>query len=197
MTAGATPPATGRSCAGCTLCCKLPAIPEIAKPAQTWCADCAIGQGCKIYQTRPSTCRKFECVYLTSPHLGEHWKPAVCHMVIAHTATVNRIVIHVDDDHPTAWKLDPYYGDIRRMAAALYPQSGQVLVLVSGQAVAVLPDRHKVLGSYSDDKIIATSQTAGPNGPIYDMFLFTAGDPALAALKEQAGAVVDRTAPAK
>lgn len=195
MTQTAAPPA--RSCAGCTLCCKLPAIPEIAKPTQTWCADCDIGKGCKIYETRPGTCRKFECVYLTSPQIGEHWKPAACHMVIAHQARANRVAIHVDNAHPDAWKQEPYYGDILRMAAAVYPKNGQVLILDGRNAVAVLPDRHKPLGAYSDDKIIVTTQSAGPQGPVYDVFLFTEGDPMLLALRKQAGAVIDRTAPAK
>lgn len=186
----------GRSCAGCTLCCKLPAIPEIAKPAQTWCGDCAIGQGCKIYETRPSPCRKFECVYLTSPQLGEHWKPTACHMVIAHQPRVNRIVIHVDDTYPDAWTWEPWYGDIQKMAAAIYPKNGQVLVLGQGVATAVLPDRHKPLGPLSDDKVFVTTEAPGPSGPVYDVSLLAEGDPALDTLRKQAGAV-DRTAPAK
>ena len=187
----------GRSCADCTLCCKLPAIPEIPKPAQTWCLQCDIGKGCKIYETRPGTCRKFECVYLTSGQLGDHWRPADCHMVIAHHAAVNRIVIHVDNAHPDAWRQAPHYGDLKLMAKAMYPKSGQVMIVSGNDAVAVLPDRDKPLGAYTDDKIIVTTETAGPTGPVYDVFLFEKDDPALAALKQQAGAVMDRTAPAK
>ncbi len=189
--------AQGRSCAGCTLCCKLPAIPEIAKPAQTWCKDCVIGTGCGIYETRPGTCRKFECVYLTSPQLGEHWRPLTCHMVIAHQPKVNRIVIHVDDDHSDIWMQELYYGDIQRMATAIYPKNGQVIVLDRGVATAVLPDRHKTLGPLSDDKVFVTTQAAGPAGPVYDVFLYADGDPALEALKKQTGAVLDRTTPVK
>lgn len=187
----------GRSCAGCTLCCKLPAIPEIAKPLQTWCKDCAIGTGCRIYETRPNTCRKFECVYLTSPQLGEHWRPVTSHMVITHLPHVNRVVVHVDDEHAGVWTHEPHYGDIQRMAAAIYPKNGQVIVLDQGVATAVLPDRHKPLGPLSDDKVFVTTQTAGPNGPVYDVFLYAQSDPALETLKKQTGAVIDRTAPVK
>lgn len=158
---------------------------------------CIVGQGCKIYEIRPGTCRKFECAYITSPQVGECWRPRDCHMFIAHHPAANRIVIHVDRAHPDIWKQEPYYGDIQRMAAAVYPKNGQVLILDGRNAVAVLPDRHKELGAYSDDKIIVTTQSAGPQGPVYDVFLFTEGDPVLLALRKQAGAVVDRTTPAK
>ncbi len=194
MTQAAYTTPQGRSCAGCSLCCWLPAIPELNKPSQILCTNWAAGVGCTIYETRPGTCRKFECVYLTSPQLGEHWKPLACHMVIAHQPRANRIVIHVDDAHPDAWAAEPHYGDIRRMAAALYPKNGQVLILSQGMATAVLPDRHKVLGPYSDDKVLVTTETAGPNGPVYDVTLYSEGDPALGALRKQAGAV-DRTTP--
>jgi hypothetical protein len=189
--------APGRSCAGCTLCCKLPSIPEIPKPAQTWCAQCDIGNGCKIYETRPSPCRKFECVYLTSGQLGEHWKPATCHLVIAYQAHVNRIVIHVDNAHPDAWRIEPHYSDMKLMAKSIYPRNGQVVIVNGPDAIAMLPDRDKPLGAYRDDKIFVTAETPGPAGPVYDVFLFEKDDPQLAALRQHAGAVIDRTAPAK
>lgn len=185
----------GRACAGCTLCCRLPAIPELSKPAQTLCTHCEIGKGCTIYDARPNTCRKFECAYLTSGQLSEHWKPVDCHMFIAYHA--NRIVVHVDNAHPDAWRLEPHYGELKLMAKSMYPKNGQILILNGPEAIAVLPHRDKPIGRYSDDKIIVTSETAGPNGPVYDVFLFEKDDPQLKALRQQAGAVMDRTAPAK
>ncbi len=187
----------GRACDGCTLCCRLPAIVELAKPAHVLCSHCEIAKGCTIYDTRPSTCRKFECLYLAGGQLGEQWKPLHCHMFVAYHAGANRIVIHVDSEFPDAWRQEPHYGDIKRMAAALYPKSGQVMVLHGTTATAILPDRDKPLGVYDDDKIIVTSEQPGPDGPRYDMFLYDKDDPQLAALRQQAGAVLDRTAPGK
>lgn len=43
----------GRSCAGCTLCCKLLAVEALAKPRAKWCPHCDSKQGCTIYETRP------------------------------------------------------------------------------------------------------------------------------------------------
>lgn len=136
-------------------------------------------------------------MYLTSPQLGEQWRPLASHMVIAHQPRVSRIVIHVDNQHSGIWMQEPYYGDIRRMAAAIYPKNGQVIVLDNGAATAVLPDRHKLLGPFSEDKVFVTTQVTEAAGVVYDVFLYAQDDPALETLKNQAGAVLDRTAPAK
>ena len=37
---------------GCTACCRLLSIPELKKPAQTWCEDCGIGEGRRNNDTR-------------------------------------------------------------------------------------------------------------------------------------------------
>jgi hypothetical protein len=55
--------AAGRSCAGCTLCCKLPAIEALGKPAFQWCAHCDPKSGCAIYEQRPQPCRDFICAW--------------------------------------------------------------------------------------------------------------------------------------
>ena len=79
------------------------------------------------------------------------------------------------------------------------PSPGRIAVAVlhGTTATAILPDRDKPLGVYDDDKIIVTSEQPGPDGPRYDMFLYDKDDPQLAALRQQAGAVLDRTAPGK
>ena len=42
-----------RTCGDCTLCCKVMAIEELAKPVGTWCPHCKPGRGCRIYPDRP------------------------------------------------------------------------------------------------------------------------------------------------
>lgn len=51
-------------CGSCTMCCNLFPIPELAKPAHTWCSDCTPGRGCNRYETRPSPCVDFACMWL-------------------------------------------------------------------------------------------------------------------------------------
>jgi hypothetical protein len=79
----AVPPlAPGRSCEGCTTCCKLLSIDELKKPAQTWCQHCEIGVGCKIYSERPDDCRTFYCGWVLDGAIGDEWDPRRSKMVI-------------------------------------------------------------------------------------------------------------------
>ena len=50
-------------CFDCNMCCKLPEIPSISKKSFSWCKDCNIGVGCKIYESRPQKCKDFYCMY--------------------------------------------------------------------------------------------------------------------------------------
>tara|TARA_R100001163_G_C4927654_1_gene105011 strand:+ start:96 stop:572 length:477 start_codon:yes stop_codon:yes gene_type:complete len=51
------------SCDDCNMCCKLPEIPSINKKSFSWCTNCEVGQGCKIYEKRPKKCKDFYCAY--------------------------------------------------------------------------------------------------------------------------------------
>lgn len=53
-----------RTCGTCTACCKTHPIRELEKPAGGWCPHCHIGHGCRIYESRPDSCREFECQWL-------------------------------------------------------------------------------------------------------------------------------------
>lgn len=56
-----------RACDGCTLCCFTHGVRTLRntlKDAFEWCKHCAIGQGCKTYDDRPSACRKWRCAWI-------------------------------------------------------------------------------------------------------------------------------------
>ncbi len=55
---------TERSCGSCTACCKTHVVPSIEKEAYVWCKHCKIGTGCAIYDSRPSECVDFTCMWL-------------------------------------------------------------------------------------------------------------------------------------
>ena len=63
-----------RDCDGCTLCCKLPAIEALNKPAQSLCQHAH--NGCKIYPARPVGCRAFNCLWKTNMQVPEKFKPS-------------------------------------------------------------------------------------------------------------------------
>lgn len=54
----------GRTCGGCTACCKTHAVQEVNTGNGDWCRHCAIDEGCRIYSRRPGECGLYECVWL-------------------------------------------------------------------------------------------------------------------------------------
>jgi hypothetical protein len=167
MSADSPPPV--RSCEGCTLCCKIFGIPELAKPRHEWCGHCEIGKGCRIYETRPPSCREFECGWLIDASVPEHWKPAKSRMVLTTEDGGRRLVINVDTGRLDAWKKAPYYAEIKRMAAAMAQRRGQVIVWQGRNAIAILPDRDKPLGPIAPGQIIVTTERDGPGGGEIDV----------------------------
>lgn len=174
------PPAPGRSCEGCTLCCKIFGIPELEKPRHEWCAHCEIGKGCRIYETRPASCREFVCGWLIDGTVPEHWRPAKSRMVLTTEDGGRRLVINVDAGRLDAWKKPPYYAEIKRMAAAMAQSRGQVIVWQGRNAIAVLPDRDKPLGPIAPGQIIVTTERDGPGGGDIDVEVMTAEELAAA-----------------
>jgi hypothetical protein len=73
-----------RHCEGCTACCEFAPIrvEELHKPANTLCQHCAEGQGCTVYDARPTVCRGFYCGYFFLPELSENWHPLRSGVVI-------------------------------------------------------------------------------------------------------------------
>ena len=65
-----------RECGTCTVCCKVPTIddPALRKLPGVLCKNCTPEHRCGIYETRPSDCRDFYCVWRMIP-LGDEWRP--------------------------------------------------------------------------------------------------------------------------
>ncbi len=138
------PLAPGRSCEGCTTCCKLLSISELKKPAQTWCEHCVIGKGCSIYDSRPDDCRTFYCGWVLDGALGEAWNPRHSRIVVKFET--NRIVIHVDKDRRDAWRKEPFHSQIRRWAEQAMAARGEVVVWEGLDGIVVLPTGERRIG---------------------------------------------------
>ena len=170
---------SSRSCDGCTMCCKIMAVVELAKPRLQWCPHCDIGKGCKIYETRPEPCRLFYCHYLKDERIGEHWKPAQSRMLLIYNPQAGRLCISVDPDRPTAWRREPYYSDLKKWAKNAVASKNQVVVFVGDNLTVILPDRDKNIGVVKDDQHLRVVSRNGPHGPEYDVELVDPGDPLL------------------
>ena len=167
----------GRSCEGCTMCCKLFGIPELAKPRHEWCGHCDVGKGCRAYETRPKSCRDFVCGYLVDAQVPEHWKPSKSRMVLTSENGGRRLVIHVDTGRIDAWKKAPFYSEIKNLAVQAARLRNQIILWQGREAIAILPDREKRLGPIGDGQIIVTTERDGPGGGDLDVVVVDADDP--------------------
>jgi hypothetical protein len=120
-----------RSCGSCTLCCRLPEIESLSKPADTWCNHCT-GEACSIYPDRPQLCRDFLCSWMTDENLPDAWQPLTSHMLVYEQGP--QLTILVDPDHPQAFAAEPYSSDLDRWAERAESE-GRYVILFCGDSV--------------------------------------------------------------
>lgn len=135
---------TERACGDCSLCCKLPSIAALNKPADTWCQHCKPGNGgCMIYSERPKPCQNFMCEWLKG-NIEEIWNPQSSKMLLFVSHGGNEIVImnvYVDPGWPKRWREKRYYDRLRQMAAVGRGHRVLVRVQVGNRTWMILPDR--------------------------------------------------------
>jgi hypothetical protein len=149
-----TEPLPGRSCSGCTLCCKVLGVPALEKPRGTWCSHRERGVGCRIYETRPGECRTFLCGWLVNDRFGAEWKPERSKMVITVARDGNGLDFQCDPGFPQAWRQEPYYSQILKLAAIAIPHDGTISVCVGRRMTIITPEREFPLGEVSNDDTI-------------------------------------------
>jgi hypothetical protein len=171
--------APGRSCDACTLCCKLAAVHEISKPRMQDCPHCAIGVGCKIYETRPGACRTFFCEYRLNAELGEEWKPNLCNIVVTVERQARRINVLLDDGHFDAWRKEPYYSQIKTMALNILRQRGHLIVWEGLEGIGILPHKEVRLGRPQANQVIVAGRRMTEQGEEFDIMALDRNDPRL------------------
>lgn len=162
-------PATGRACGACTLCCKVYDVPAVESVAGQWCRHTKAGKGCGIHATRPDHCRNFHCLWMTESWLGPEWKPDRAKMVLTLDPVTRFMNVQVDPGQPNGWKREPYYGQLRRWAAASLPLKRHVLVHVNKITTVVLPDRDVLLGTFVDGDRLVARERMTPSGLTADV----------------------------
>lgn len=143
---------TARACGDCTLCCKVMAIEQLAKPAGQWCRHCKPGRGCLGYETRPAECSAFNCLWLVDERFGAHWKPNKSKLVV--TTSEDGLEIRCDPGFPEAWRKQPYHREIRNLAASGEALDVSVLVIAGERMILVAPDCEFDLGMVGADQRI-------------------------------------------
>ena len=140
-----------RACEGCTMCCKLLAVPELQKPMGLGCPHVINGQGCGIYEARPRSCRVFDCLWLTTD-LPDYWKPDRSKMVVAGDETGLVLNIIVDGGSIDVWRKPPYYSDLKGFARQM---RWRVQVLTPNEGWVIFPEEDLFLGRREVDDLIA------------------------------------------
>lgn len=99
------------TCSGCTLCCEMPRIVEISKPAFEKCKHvCAAGCAIHASEERALACKTFRCRYIKAHEASEAAEIAIIphpREAAAYFFEVpgeNRIVLMVSRDDPNRWK---------------------------------------------------------------------------------------------
>lgn len=169
----------GRSCEGCTMCCKLLSIEILQKPRGVWCPHCDKKRGCTIYEERPIACRTFYCGYRRIADIDERWKPSQAKFLINYEAEHRRIAIHADAARPDAWRAAPYYGVIKEWARTAESQGGTVVVWAGANVTVVSADKEWEMGALREDQYILPIDRRVAGGVAREYVAVEADDPRL------------------
>jgi hypothetical protein len=161
-----TPPAV-RACGTCTMCCKVFRIEDLAKPAGKWCPHCAIGAGCKIYETRPQQCRAFDCVWIQDPSMPDSWKPEHTKIVFSVWPATGFIYGQVDPGAPAAWQKEPLLTRLRAWSEKLLQERRHLLIFVGSNATLIMPPGPVPIGPMSPADGFVVRETFTARGKDY------------------------------
>jgi hypothetical protein len=176
---GETDLVPGRSCEGCTLCCKLMEVEPLNKPRAEWCPHCDQKAGCRIYGERPEACRIFYCGYRRVPEIDERWFPAKAKLLVNYESASNRVAVHVDPKRADSWRAEPFYSALKLWSRRAIAEGGTVVVWIASRVIVILPDSERDLGPVREDQFILPVHRSTARGPALDYELVEADDPRL------------------
>ena len=148
------------------MCCKVYRIPVLNKQEGKWCAHCAIGSGCRIYEDRPEQCRSFVCLWLQDVTMPPEWKPEISKMVLSIYPTTGFIYAQVDPGTPFAWRKEPYFSRLKAMAEHFLKEGRHLLVFVNGNATLIMPTGPVPIGPMSPEDGFESAKHSPPKGRI-------------------------------
>ena len=153
-----------RECGACTLCCKVMGIHELDKPYGVWCPHCKPGSGCGIYETRPASCRTFTCGWLSDETIPDALRPDRSKVVLYFSANGQKLIARCDPGHPTAWRREPLYGQLKRWAARGWAEHVLVTPMVGDRTWVLTPNHEVDLGVVDPGARLAIAEQ--PDGTV-------------------------------
>lgn len=92
-------------CGTCTLCCKLPGLPEMNKPVNKWCKYAKPGKGCTVYDNRPVPCQAYRCAYLQIDNIDPDLRPDRCGAIFEATHDDKLMIMRVrQEGYASTWR---------------------------------------------------------------------------------------------
>ena len=135
-----------KSCGPCTQCCRVLAVSELQKPMGQWCAHLKPGAGCGIYETRPHSCRTFECVWLMDPEMPHRFRPDQTKVVLDQDPEGLWLIARCDPANPQAWRRNPMYAALKAFATEHWGKGKLVLAVAGRRTWVVTPKEDVDLG---------------------------------------------------
>ena len=106
---------------------------------------------------------------MTETWLGPEWKPDRAKMVLSLDPVSRSMNVQLDPGQPGAWKREPYYGQLKRWAAASLPLQRHVLVHLNKTTTVVLPERDVPLGTFEPGDRLVSCERQTPTGRTVDV----------------------------
>lgn len=160
-----------RSCGSCTVCCKVPGIDDkdLQKPVGLWCQYCdnKSARPCTIYETRPDTCKNFECLWLTddAKALNDDMRPDRSRMML--TTVVGDIGV-MPPGAIMAWEVIPGAFDSPRNKKVIDRISNKVPMLLmflgGGRKIVGPPEAMQEISRKVNQALAARTQRKNVNG---------------------------------
>ena len=106
---------------------------------------------------------------MTETWLGPEWKPERSKIVLSIDPATRFLFAQIDPGHAAAWRREPYYGQLKRWAAASVREGRHVVVFVNKHATVVLPDRDVPLGMFEPGDRLVARERMSPNGAVIEV----------------------------
>jgi hypothetical protein len=129
--------------------------------ANTWCVHSVAG-GCGIHGSHPDGCRAFFCLWIEDASFGPEWKPDRAHFVMTRSASGKGLFLNVDADRPDAWKAEPYYSTLKRLAEGARA-GNYIAVSVRERVFIVFPEQELDICDLGPGCEIRVGYRTGPN----------------------------------
>ncbi len=121
-----------RECGTCNFCCKILKVEELNKPADQWCEHCYKGVGCKTYDERPESCRKFECSWKLMAEIPERFQPRKVGCMLAETNNKD-LLIFVDPVNPVAFKIGKFGDYVAKLSQRFFADGKRTFLVIGNK----------------------------------------------------------------